>query len=67
MATTVKLRKTGNSVGISLPKALQSEMGWLKDDVLLLTRRGDVLVVQRFRLPAPVTVVTDSDVTRVGK
>jgi len=47
MAETTKLRKVGNSSGISLPKAVVEALQLHLGEELQLTIRGDCLIVRR--------------------
>ena len=43
----VKLRKTGNSLVVTIPKDLIGTLNWKGEDELFLEIKGNVLIVKR--------------------
>ena len=60
-----RLLKHGTSQGIVLPKKIREMLPWRLGDTLLLTCRGQHVIVQRVEMPrVPVATLQASEVSR---
>jgi antitoxin component of MazEF toxin-antitoxin module len=67
MPKPVTVTRNGNASVVTIPKDILTKLGWRRRDVLLLSIRGDALLVQRMNPPDPLVSVPDEKPAGVGR